>query len=242
MTSSTAPPTSGSAESDRLPEGTLLAAVRRGQLHQARSEGQSIAAIKQQLGLRHTGWTTKRLRPQLEALVAAGLLEQRKRLGRIVWALTTRGRRRASPFRVLPESPQHKRWREATALAPHRAEAVRQGALAVVEQAQELLASPLHAGPDAKTWHELGRRLEKSMRVMASLTFCLREWDEPDDRRAEPHPSWTVGLRNTYEWGDVERMGARAARGKGASTGSGRPATHRERERILGALPTDGEG
>jgi len=69
---------------------------------------------------------------------------------------------------------------------------VRQGALAVVEEAQALLASPLDAGPDAKTCHELGRRLEKSMRVMASLTFCLHEWDEPGERRAEARPPWTV--------------------------------------------------
>jgi hypothetical protein len=207
---STAPTTLSNADSDRIPEGTLLAAVRRGQLHQAKSEGQSIAAIKEQLGLRHTGWTTRTLRPPLEALVAAGLLTQQRRWGRIVWAVTARGRRRASPFRVLPESPQHRKWREATALAPNKAEAVRQGALAIVEHAQALLASPLDAGPDAKTWRELGRRLEKSMRVMASLTFCLREWDEPDDRRAEPRPSWAMELRNTYEWGDVERMGARA--------------------------------
>jgi hypothetical protein len=178
----------------------------------------------------------------LEALVAAGLLTQQRKQGRIIWAVTTRGRRRASPFQVLPESPQHARWREATALAPHRAEALRQGALAVVEEARALLASPLDAGPDAKTWRELGRRLEKSMRVMASLTFCLREWDEPDDRRAEARPSWATELRNIYERGDVERMGEEAAHRKRTSARSGRTATRRERERILGTLPNDGEG
>ena len=50
-----------------------------------------------------------------------------------------------------------------------------------------------------------------------------------------------IGLAWSELWA-LKAAGLAGAAPKGGSTRSGRPATRSERERILGALPIDGEG
>lgn len=187
-------------DTDRIPEGNVLAAVRRAQLHLDGDEGVSISQIKAHLGLPHNGWTTQRLRPTLDALVAAGLLSYSWRRSKDWWAITPTGRRQASPFRELPESPQHRRWREAHVLAEQEGERVWTGVLAVVEEAEQFVSNPPEPTPLSSAWLALGKRLEAACSRMASVTYCLHEWREPDDSKADIEPQSQWGLRNTRKW------------------------------------------
>ena len=95
----------------------ILAAIERAICHQGHDRpGESLSSIKQHLGLPHNGWTTLKLRPKLEELEAAGLIGKSRRHSVDVWGLTAKGRKRLTAVGgrlTLPESPQHRRWREA---------------------------------------------------------------------------------------------------------------------------------
>ncbi|MGA9876887.1 MAG: hypothetical protein WBQ21_13885, partial [Solirubrobacteraceae bacterium] len=93
----------------------VLAAVERAERHRERErEGVLMSDLVEHLGFVHGSWTTRRLRPQLEALIAAGQLARSRRHGVVVWELTSSGRRRVAQTRKaggelgLPEAPQHR--------------------------------------------------------------------------------------------------------------------------------------
>jgi hypothetical protein len=70
----------------------------------------------------------------------------------------------------------------------------------VLDEAKQLLDASGQASSEA--WYELGRRLERLCGVVASATYCLGEWAEPDDSRAdldEP-PSGQGRRRETRGW------------------------------------------
>jgi hypothetical protein len=140
----------------------------------------------------------------------------------VMWAITPEGRKRARPFRVLPESPQHQRWRDARTLAEQEIERLRTDALVAVEQARDLLENPLEPGLDSDVWLLLGRWLELVMRRMASATYCLREWREPHGRRADLVEPGKIELREPSRWSYVDDVGARAA-GLGLRAGASEP-------------------
>jgi hypothetical protein len=183
---------------DRIPEGLLLAAVKRADLHQGSDRtGVPHWKVAEHLAFRHTSWTTRRLRPQLEALYAAGMLEQSRHRGIALWQLTGKGRRRALPFAELPESP-HRQWREARALAAQEIERFHLDLRDAVEGATDLLDEPVVPGPASAAWFEMGKRLERACWRLGSATYCLHEWAEPDDAHADiDEPG---GRRNTRLW------------------------------------------
>ena len=188
-------------EPDRIAEGVLLSAVKRAE-HHKRGEGEGVllATIVEHLGLRHYSWTTRRVRPQLEALIDAGLLARFRRHGLVLWKLTPAGRRRASPYSALPESPQHQRWREARTLAEQENERAWTALLDAVEAAEDLLNRPLSASPPSAAWLSIGERVRGASRLLASVTYCLREWQEPQDARADVVPVGEAELRSTGGW------------------------------------------
>jgi hypothetical protein len=184
-------------ERDAIPDEKVLAAVSRAQLHMPISDGAPLPRIKQHLGLRHTGWTTQQLRPQLDALVAAGLLTHVWRRSRDWWKITPPGEQQAAPFGELPESPQHSAWRRARVLAEQEIERVRVRARGCAEEAEQALD---HAEPTATVYRKLGDQLRVAFEDLASATYCLNEWAEPDDERADVE-MWDVkGLRKTTHW------------------------------------------
>ena len=74
-------------------DGLVLAAVERAERHRERErEGVMLSDIAEHLGFVHGSWTTRRLRPQLDALIAEGSLARSRRHGVVVWALTEAGR------------------------------------------------------------------------------------------------------------------------------------------------------
>jgi hypothetical protein len=184
-------------EFDRIPDALLLAAVKRAQLNEGRDEGVAIWMIKAHLGLPHDGWTTRQVRPLLDALVSAGLLEHAWVRRRHLWAITSTGGRRASPFRELPESPQHRNWRESREAAGEHMSEFRRDAREVVAEATRLL----DAGGDSAAWVEMGERLQHTCWRLASATYCLREWPEPTDGKADVEKDRRrLGRRAYYRW------------------------------------------
>jgi hypothetical protein len=168
----------------------LLAAVDRAERHrELRSDGVSWADIVAHLGFVRTGSTTLQLRPQRDALIASGLLAAGRRQGFDVWSLTDAGRahlegaRQTGPIRELPEAPQHRAWRRARANAVEVVEPLRASARAGAEEALELLDTRQRVRSD--TWLLLAARLGKVYRQLGLATYCLYEWPEPDDARAD---------------------------------------------------------
>jgi hypothetical protein len=200
----------------------VLAAVERAERHREREgEGVMMSDIAEHLGFSHGSWTTRRLRPQIEAFIAAGLLVRSRRHGVVVWGLTSSGRSRcgqASGAVGLPESPQHRVWRQARALAAERIDGVCEQASGVLEEAMDVLDSD---GVRSDAWFALAERLQSACWQLGSVMYCLSEWAEPDDATADvddrtepgdeevdPEELGGVryrrgGRRNVWKWADA---------------------------------------
>jgi hypothetical protein len=200
----------------------VLAAVERAERHREREgKGVMMSDIAEHLGFVHGSWTTRRLRPQIEAFIAAGLLVRSRRHGVVVWGLTSSGRRhvaREGESVVLPESPQHRVWRHARALAAERIDVVSEQASGVLGEVMDALDSD---GVRSDAWFALAERLQLACWQLGSARYCLSEWAEPDDAspdvddRIEPGDE-TIdpenlggvryrrsGRRNVWKWADA---------------------------------------
>ncbi|MHB1860628.1 MAG: hypothetical protein ACYCUM_11075 [Solirubrobacteraceae bacterium] len=141
--------------------------------------------IAEHLGFIPGPATTVKLRPQVDALIASGLIEHAKRHGMERWALTSAGRKQLTRARQagqpleLPEAPQHRVWREARAAAAERIEEYRRQLRRTLQEANRLLDSEHGSNSDA--WFDLAKRLTTLCELVASATYCEREWPEPDD-------------------------------------------------------------
>ncbi|MCW3020522.1 MAG: hypothetical protein JWN10_2830 [Solirubrobacterales bacterium] len=167
----------------------ILAAVERAQLHQQREqEGVWMPHVAAQLGFVHGSWTTRRLRPQLDVLLAADALSCSRRGGFVLWGLTSAGRERlvracrAGEVGELPESPQHREWRKARAGAAERIDGFRAELRSVVAEAGALLDAEATC---SDAWFELRERIARVSWHLGSATYCLREWPEPDETKAD---------------------------------------------------------
>jgi len=168
----------------------VLAAIERAARHRARETGAVPAwAITEHLDVPRRSQRARRARTHLEALEAAGSLETSRRHGVTMWELTAVGRRRLRAARAagrvpdLPESPQHRAWRNARTAAANEIERFTRRLSADLDQAARLLEADPPARSDA--WFELGERIQRAAWRLASAGYCLREWSEPDDSRAD---------------------------------------------------------
>lgn len=179
----------------------VLAAIDRAEAHD-RNQIPDAARwdIAEHLGFVHEPWTTRRLRPQIEALKAAGRVRDIHRLGIDLVALTSAGRRALRKARSigevsLPESPQHRKWRHSRTMATDRIDGFRDALRASVTE----LGALLDAGQTpSDAWFEFGKRLSAECRRLGSATYCLSEWLEPDDARADVDT--VLGRRNVWGW------------------------------------------
>lgn len=212
-----------------VPDELALAAVERAERHQQREgRGVLLGDIARHLGFVHEPWTTRRLRPQLEALTAAGEMSCDRRHGIVVWGLMSAGSRRLARARQagevgeLPEAPQHRAWRHAHAAAGERIDGFREQMRRAVSEAAGLLDA-LDAGSDA--WFAAAEKLHSACRLLGSAVYCLREWQEPNDARADvddrcnprderldPGERGRVrarraGRRSIWEWPDTDSKG-----------------------------------
>jgi hypothetical protein len=171
----------------------VLAAVDRAERHRwgSRSKDAGVAwgEIVAHLGFVHVGWTTRQLRPQVDALVAMGLLSTDRRHGRTYWTPTAITRRRLASLRrvgrapYLPESPQHRIWRLARTSAAEHIDRFRIELGHELDKGTTLVARPRQTHSDA--WFDLGDRVSDVCRLLGSATHCLYEWSEPDDATAD---------------------------------------------------------
>jgi hypothetical protein len=172
-----------------LSDELVLAAVERASRHQARDiPAVPVWAILEHLALPRRSAAARDARERLDALRAAGLLECARRHGVPTWALSAAGTahlqvaRRAGLLPALPESPQHRAWRNARTAAAQEIGRFREAAHVRLERAARLLeAEP----PPSDAWLDLAEELQRACRRLASATYCLCEWAEPDDERAD---------------------------------------------------------
>jgi hypothetical protein len=174
----------------RPSDALVLAAVERAGRHQA-NNGSAVPvwAILEHLELRPRSPGARHVRTRLGALQAAGALECTRRHSVPTWELTHAGRRllrraaSAGELRALPESPQHRAWRNARTAAAQELERFRELLRERLEHGAALLdADP---PPHSDAWFELAEELQRGCRRVASASHCLYEWNEPDDARAD---------------------------------------------------------
>jgi hypothetical protein len=130
----------------------VLAAIDRAGRHYAEErEGAPFSVVVVHLGFVHNGWTTRRLRLQLEGLVTQGLVSSAHRKVSDLWGLTDAGRerlmvaRKTSGVEELPESPPHRAWRRARAVAAEQIDGFRERAKRGTEEATALLRASRRA-------------------------------------------------------------------------------------------------
>jgi hypothetical protein len=203
----------------------VLAAIERAARHRARdTHAVPIWAIAEHLGLPRRSARARGIRAQLDRMTSDGQLQCARLRGVMTWTLTSAGHKRlaaerlAGHARSLPESPQHLAWRRARTAASCEIERFRRSLTDDLDEALRLLDAEPSASSDA--WLELGERLHRDMRRLASASHCLYEWREPhdevadvDDRR-EPGDerldpaerararARRVGRRNVHLWED----------------------------------------
>jgi hypothetical protein len=178
----------------------ILAAIDRAEVH-GQQDHASRSDIAAHLGFVHNSWTTRRLRPQLDALRSAGRVRDVRRYGLDFLALTDAGRRALAQARsegevVLPESPQHRKWRHSRTLAGERIDGFRQALQASLAEAGGLLDTKR---APSTVWVEFAKRLSRDCERLGSATYCLFEWPEPADERADVDDE-IKGRRNVWDW------------------------------------------
>jgi hypothetical protein len=106
-----------------------------------------------------------------------------------LWVLTSVGRRalanaqRKGEGAGLPESPQHRKWRHSHETASERIDSYRSEVRALLEEAVTLLDSGSRAHSDS--WFCLANRFPDAARHLGAAVYCLAEWPEPVDVRAD---------------------------------------------------------
>jgi len=205
---------------------TILAAVRRASLHEATPHGgASLRVLLAHLGIARRSRLARAVRERLAQMEDKGSLSQIRRHGIALWKLTPAGGRRlaAAEKRAgepppLPESPQHRAWRNARVAAETEVGRFVADLAADITGAEAMLAALGRGqGPHSDEWLLLGRRLLGDCRRLGSAWHCLEEWPEPDDARpdrdrpapGEPAPgdglrALRAGRRNITLWSDPD--------------------------------------
>jgi hypothetical protein len=178
-----------SSTTDVIPDELILAAIDRAARHRERPAGYAITgSIYSHLDIPSRSGPARRVRGRLSALEEAGTVQRSTRIGFTVWSLTSAGRGRLTRAQrtgkiELPESPQHREWRNARTLAEQEIERFRRALRDCLTSATRLLDTDPPAGSDA--FFEMAERLRDECRRLASATYCLSEWIEPDDATAD---------------------------------------------------------
>jgi hypothetical protein len=183
-----------------FPDALILAALKRAELHSERDQpGAHYSSVVAHLGLKMGSSTGHKLRPRVRAMEAAGLIGSFKRHGSLAYVATPEGERvlAAAGAVALPESPQHRQWREAREAASESIDSFRDGLLALLDEGAALLATD---STDSEAVFVFGEKIGKACKRLGSATYCLREWAEPNDEHADFEDSRRLGRRNPRNW------------------------------------------
>lgn len=172
----------------------ILAATDRAERHSGQeTPGVLLSAIAEHLGIDWSSVASRRLRPLIDRLTkAVGWLEHHHVHGLDRWAITPAG---LDQLRValdegiageLPESPQHRAWREARARAERRLGVLHANVVAALAEL-ETLAKASPPAPSA-AWRARVEPTTKAIEQLALAIEYLHEWPEPGDREADLHP------------------------------------------------------
>jgi hypothetical protein len=206
----------------------VLAALERAGRHRGKNTpAVPVWAILEHLALARRSAAARHVRARLGALQETGWIESSRHHGVATWGLTSGGHRQlmrarhAGELPALPESPQHRAWRNARTAAGQEIERFRDTVHEQLDRAALLLACD--PPPRSDDWFELADALQRSCRRLGSASYCLREWLEPDDERADlddgPDPgddalehdergrrrALRAGRRNLALWDDRRR-------------------------------------
>jgi hypothetical protein len=187
----------GTSPRVELPDELILAAIERAELHSRSGPGVVFSTIKDHLGLPRGSGSGRLLRPRVRDMEARKLVRQYREHSCQIWTLTRKGRsrldaaRQAQQLGELPESPQHRFWREARSIANERLNEFREELSDGIGEAKSLLAASERSSAE---WFALAERLEAACSQLSSANYCLHEWAEPTD--AARDTAW----RNIY-WG-----------------------------------------
>jgi hypothetical protein len=168
----------------------VLAALGRALAHgQGERELVRLATILEHLAAPPRGATARQVSARLAGLALDGWLYRSRRSGTPAWSLTDAGRERLrrmraeGALRALPESPQHRAWRNARRSAGEEIDRFRGGLGELIARAAALLQAP--QPPASDRWFALGADLERACWRLGSASHCLYEWREPPDQRAD---------------------------------------------------------
>ena len=198
---------------------TLLTAVERAERHDVGPEKRTSSRdVAEHLGFLWSPAVGRKLTPLLLALESDGWLTLGERAGggSLRCRLTRRGQNRLQTARravvpealldSLPESPQHRTWRQIRGAAVAGANDFLGSATTAVQEAETVLLNPMLA-PSMELM-AIGQRLRLHFWRLASVTYCLHEWAEPNERSAdlEEKPQagfWPFPRRAMGRWPDA---------------------------------------
>jgi hypothetical protein len=182
-------------------DATILVALDRAERHDGPNPWDETGVYWSQLlahlGFRRAAGPTRALRPRIEALIDAGLIVKTRNRGRERWGLTDFGRERVAQAREdgeadLPDSPQLREWKRARLEATERIESIRQRVGSELQDALKLFEA---GDGDSDAWYDVAGRLKVACGRLGGATFCLHEWDEPDDEHPDLDDMSALNLR-----------------------------------------------
>lgn len=205
-----------SAPAEQPSDELVLAAIDRAARHRARDVAAVPTwAIFAHLAVARRSSAARHVNVRLDVLHAAGWIEPARVHGVACWELTGAGQRHLKRSRrrgevgELPESPQHQAWRNARTVAAQEIERFRRALRASLGEAERMLDAE-DTGSDAL--FELADRLHGDCRRVASATYCLREWSEPDDARADLESHLDLAASGLSDTDQALRRARRAGR------------------------------
>jgi hypothetical protein len=175
--------------SDVITDDLILAALHRAECHHG-YQGAPDWEVQDHLAISGRSKKGRHVKARLPELAREGFLETGRRHGVGQWALSAKGRMRLNEvpdvMASLPESPQHRKWRDAKDAAEHEIEGFYLSLRDAVDATADLLSTPFPPGPSSDDWFEAGERLHRACRRLGSATYCLHEWAEPPEDKADP--------------------------------------------------------
>lgn len=174
---------------DAITDDLILAALDRAECHRG-YQGAPRWAILEHLSITPQSKKGREVKTRLPKLVQAGLIKPGRKYGTEQWILTPKGRKHLSQIpeaaASLPESPQHRKWRDARDAAEQEIEGFYLRLRDRVDAAADLLSMPMPPGASSDEWFEIGELLHRACRRLGSATYCLHEWAEPPEDQADP--------------------------------------------------------
>jgi hypothetical protein len=117
------------------------------------------------------------------------MAREMRRQGHNVVGITSAGRRALAQAGITGKRIELPESRHARSVAGERTDGFRQQVRAALDETHRLLDTE-----PSDTWFGLAGRLETECGQLGSATYCLREWPEPDDVRADGDE--VLGRRN----------------------------------------------